>query len=109
MKQLVQIMPFIALIIVALAAAYVVGTTWNVEPWWRKYPTPRRQLDIDKDRVKIWRLRKRHPKCFAAADPIINEQPPTEIVKDLDSVIETVEGLKDAVEPTPPRQWRPSK
>lgn len=99
MKQLVQIMPFLSLMVVAVVIGYVVSTTWNVEPWWRRYPTPRRQLDIDKDRVKIWRIRKHHKQCFEAADPIINEQPPPNVVHGLDEVLEAVEELRHNTEP----------
>jgi hypothetical protein len=61
-KEPLPILIIIALIIVAIAAVLIV--TWELEPWWRKFPTPRRKIDDAKDRVKLFKIEHRHPEVF---------------------------------------------
>lgn len=42
----------------------------TVEPWTRRNPTPRRQLDNDRELVKIDRLRRRH-RHIAFPEPVL--------------------------------------
>ena len=62
MKEPLPILIIIALIIIAIAAVLIM--TWELEPWWRKFPTPRRQIDDAKDRVRLYRIQHRHPEVF---------------------------------------------
>lgn len=62
MREPLPILILIALIVVAIAAVLIM--TWNIEPWWRKFPTPRRRIDDDKDAIKQYKIRRRHPEVF---------------------------------------------
>lgn len=48
----------------------VFALVFDRQPWWRKYPTLRRQIDNDRDAVKIYKLRKRYPEVFKNDPPI---------------------------------------
>jgi hypothetical protein len=63
-------------ILVCVTVTVVFGTigicavlVWDKPPWWRTTPTRRRQLDDDRDLVRIWRVRKRHPEAFIGQPP----------------------------------------
>ena len=67
-----------AIIAAAAAVTAVSGMaalTWNKAPWWRRWPTPRRQLDNDRDLVKIERLRRRH-RDITFPDPVLPKVTP---------------------------------
>lgn len=50
---------------VACVALCVLGIfVWDREPWWRKFPSPRRQVDDDRDHLRAWRVRHWHPQAF---------------------------------------------
>lgn len=69
-------------LIVVLACVLVasvsgaVTLTWSRAPWWRRFPSPRRQLDDDRDHLKAWRMRRRHPDAFADYPMPAPPQPP---------------------------------
>lgn len=62
MKEPLPILILVALIIVAIAAVLIM--TWELPPWWRKFPTPRRKIDDAKDAVRLYRIMRRHPEVF---------------------------------------------
>ena len=64
MHNVVLALLYLAVIVIIGGPCFVLAMTWDRAPWWRKYPTLRRQIDDDKDRVKIYKIRKRHPKAF---------------------------------------------
>lgn len=61
--------PILALVAFIVLVGYLCLRR-TVEPWYRRNPTPRRQLDNDKELVKIDRLRRRH-KGIAFPDPVL--------------------------------------
>ena len=61
-KEPLPTLILVALIVVAIAAVLIL--TWELEPWWRKYPTPRRKIDDAKDKVRLYKIEHRHPEVF---------------------------------------------
>lgn len=49
----------IGLAVIAICLTVLMTMTWDRPPWWRIHPTARRQLDIDRDRTRDWRIRHR--------------------------------------------------
>lgn len=65
-----QLEPLIyALAAIAIAICLTVAIVWEKAPWWRAHPTERRQIDNDKDLIKLHRLHKRHPDVFKEDTP----------------------------------------
>lgn len=71
MKQLASILEYVAI----LGVAGVVALIWVYPPWFIRYPTPRRLLRIDKERIKDGRLRNRrwNKKYFTDVKPFDEE------------------------------------
>lgn len=59
----------VCLSIIAVCLTVFVVQTWNVEPWTRKYLKPHKQLRMDRYRVRIMKLRAKHPEVFAEPSP----------------------------------------
>lgn len=72
MRNLSTIVLSVALIVGIGGPCAVIVLVWDRAPFWRKYPTPRRQIDDMQDHLKMWRLRHRHPEAF------MDYQPPKE-------------------------------
>ena len=66
----------VALIAIFVCPTVCIVLTWDREPWWHKYPTPRRQVDDDKDTIKCYRFRRRNPKAFEWV-PEVEDAPTT--------------------------------
>lgn len=65
-----SIVPILVLCaIVAICATVFLVVTWNVEPWTRKYLKPRKQWLADWWRVRIYKLRAKHPEAFVGETP----------------------------------------
>lgn len=56
----------------AVGCAALGALMWLYPPWWRKKPTPRRQIQIDRDLIRIQRLRRRHPDLWPDPNPPLN-------------------------------------
>jgi hypothetical protein len=52
----------VTLILVSLVVGAVL--VWDKPPWWVRFPTPRRQHDVDRERYRDARLRRRALKKF---------------------------------------------
>lgn len=61
--SLEMILVLVSVVVVSVSGA--VTLTWSKPPWWRRFPSPRRQLDDDRSHLKAWRIRRRHPEAFA--------------------------------------------
>jgi hypothetical protein len=64
-KELVEILLYVAIIVVFACPTIVLVTSWELEPWWRKFPKPRKQLENDRELIKVYELRQQYPEVFA--------------------------------------------
>ena len=70
MRSVAQLEPlFYCLAAIAVAIVGGLVLVWDKPPWWRSHPTARRQIDIDRDRIQDYRIRRRHPEIFTTAMP----------------------------------------
>lgn len=70
MKNLTEILKYLAVIVAAGSLAYVFRTVWMNQPWFRRYPKPRKMVQDAKDQIRAYKLRKTCEAAFDPSDPL---------------------------------------
>ena len=78
----------VALTVIAVCLTVFLVLTWNVEPWTRKYLNPFKQFRTDWWRVRIYKLRSKHPETFTAASPFREQQ--LDVRKSVEEILDHV-------------------
>ena len=72
-SPIVPLIVCVTILVVLTSGAICFAIVWDKAPWWRAHPTPRRQVDDDKDAVRVYKIRRRHPEAFK--EPVIAPPP----------------------------------
>jgi hypothetical protein len=96
-NQILANIPLICLTLIIVALVVGAVMVWDKAPWWVRFPTPRRQHEVDRERFRDAKLRRRALKKFpslfdAEVPPITNPDPPVSAqVSELVDMVNTME------------------
>ena len=63
----------VAIIVLVGGPCALLALVWSQPPEWRKFPTRRGKLKNDRELIRRYNLRRRHPEVFAGQPPLIQD------------------------------------
>jgi hypothetical protein len=96
-NQILGNLPLICITLVVVALVVGLVMVWDKPPWWVRFPTPRRQEKVDRERYREAKLRRRALRKFpdlfeSEIPPVLNPDPPVSAqVSELVDMVNTME------------------